>query len=299
MVMSAGQAFPSGRDRAPAVHGPERPSQARGLERAASVPDDPPVDEPSLPSDPARRPGRELFPGPEGAWVGGDLAGPEGAPSSGPDSDHALIRAAQRGEERAFEELVRRHEGRAMRVAHSLVPNREDARDLAQEAFLRVFRNLDRFDFQHEFTTWLYRIVTNLAIDFLRKRRPAMSTSGVDEEEADLELSDPEGEPPSSPLERAETAALVRACIDRLAPHFRCVMVLRELEGLPCTEIAEIVGTTHVTVRWRLHRGRKLFLEEWERMERERSGGPLPAESGRERKVGGNPEDANTPSGPP
>ena len=64
-----------------------------------------------------------------------------------------------------------------------------------------------------------------------------------------------------------ETAQRVRACIERLAPHFRSVMILRELEGLPCTEIARIVGTTHVTVRWRLHRGRKLFLEEWERME--------------------------------
>jgi RNA polymerase sigma-70 factor (ECF subfamily) len=61
----------------------------------------------------------------------------------------------------------------------------------------------------------------------------------------------------------------VRACIERLAPHFRSVMILRELEGLPCQEIARIVGTTHVTVRWRLHRGRKLFLEEWERMETE------------------------------
>jgi RNA polymerase sigma-70 factor (ECF subfamily) len=189
-------------------------------------------------------------------------------PVPGP-SDHELIRSAQRGEERAFEELVRRHEERAVRVALSLVANREDARDLAQEAFLRVFRNLDRFDFEHEFTTWLYRIVTNLAIDLLRKRRPAMSTTAEEEEEADLDLADPEGPAPSAALEEMETAERVRACIDRLAPHFRSVMILRELEGLPCIEIARIVGTTHVTVRWRLHRGRKLFLEEWERMETE------------------------------
>jgi RNA polymerase sigma-70 factor (ECF subfamily) len=189
-------------------------------------------------------------------------------PVPGP-SDHELIRSAQRGEERAFEELVRRHEERAVRVALSLVANREDARDLAQEAFLRVFRNLDRFDFEHEFTTWLYRIVTNLAIDLLRKRRPAMSTTAEEEEEADLDLADPEGPAPSAALEEMETAERVRACIDRLAPHFRSVMILRELEGLPCIEIARIVGTTHVTVRWRLHRGRKLFLEEWERMEGE------------------------------
>ena len=249
-----------------------------------------PVDERSLPSDAADR-----------------LTGPGDPPAPGVDSDHELIRAAQRGEERAFEALVRRHEDRAMRVALSLVPNREDARDLAQEAFLRVFRSLDRFDFQHEFTTWLYRIVTNLAIDLLRKRRPATSTSGVDEEEADLELADPEGEPPAAPLEREETAARVRACIDRLAPHFRSVMVLRELEGLPCTEIAKIVGTTHVTVRWRLHRGRKLFLEEWERLERQEPG-PEGQARARVPSEPGNPssdppdeieDDANTSFGPP
>jgi len=206
------------------------------------------------------------------------------APPSGP-TDHELIRSAQRGEERAFEELVRRHEERAVRVALALVGNKEDARDLAQEAYLRVFRNLERFDFEHEFTTWLYRIVTNLAIDFLRKRRPAMSTSAEEEEEADLDLADPEGPAPSDAMEHMETAARVRACIERLAPHFRSVMILRELEGLPCQEIARIVGTTHVTVRWRLHRGRKLFLEEWERMEGEaaeknRTGSAGPNSSG-------------------
>jgi RNA polymerase sigma-70 factor (ECF subfamily) len=223
-----------------------------------------------------------------------------GFPAAAPDPvDHELIRRAQRGEEAAFAELVRRHEERAMRVALSLVANREDARDLAQEAFLRVFRNLERFDFEHEFTTWLYRIVTNLAIDHLRKRRPSMSTTAEEEEEADLELSDPSGEPPSAPLERTETAERVRACIDRLAPHFRSVMILRELEGLPCTEIARIVGTTHVTVRWRLHRGRKLFLEEWERMERISPEGP----AGELQDEPGGPEDlsgaSNAPRPPP
>jgi RNA polymerase sigma-70 factor (ECF subfamily) len=211
-------------------------------------------------------------------------------PPEGP-SDHDLIRGAQRGEERAFAELVGRHEERAMRVALGLVANREDARDLAQDAFLRVFRNLERFDFEHEFTTWLYRIVTNLAIDLLRKRRPAMSTSAEQEEEADLDLADPESPSPSAGLEQMETAERVRACIDRLAPHFRSVMILRELEGLPCIEIAKIVGTTHVTVRWRLHRGRKLFLEEWERMEAERSGKKDSAAAPRSNTPRGGPVD--------
>ncbi|MBK7876666.1 MAG: sigma-70 family RNA polymerase sigma factor [Planctomycetes bacterium] len=184
--------------------------------------------------------------------------------------DHDLIRRAQQGEEFAFSELVRRHQQRAWRVARNLVPSDEDAQDLAQEAFLRVFRNLASFDFEHDFTTWLYRIVTNLAIDHLRKRRPVQSTTVRDDadETSELELVDARVERPSDGLERAELAQDVRDVLATLAPHFQSVLVLREIEGLPCNEIAKIVGATHVTVRWRLHRGRKLFQEEWERRAR-------------------------------
>ena len=183
--------------------------------------------------------------------------------------DHDLIRRAQAGEEQAFERLVRRHQARAFRVARNMVPSDEDAQDLAQEAFLRVFKSLERFDFQHEFTTWLYRIVTNLAIDFLRKRRPQVSSStSLDDEDAPIDLPDPRAPGPSDAMEAREVAGEVEACLSALAPHFQSVLVLREFEGLPCTEIADIVGATHVTVRWRLHRGRKLFQEEWERRDR-------------------------------
>lgn len=209
---------------------------------------------------------------------------PEGAPQAGAEVERApppdpreqdLIRRAQAGEERAFEELVRAHQQRAFRIARNLVPSEDDARDLVQEAFLRVFRSLERFDFQYSFSTWLHRIVTNLAIDHLRRRRlVTQQASGEDEDasawESELESQAPS---PSDRLESAETARKVRECIAALAPHFQAVLTLRELEGLPCTEIARIVGATHVTVRWRLHRGRKLFLEEWERRERAESSG--------------------------
>ncbi len=185
--------------------------------------------------------------------------------------DHALLRRAQAGEESAFAELVARHEERAWRVAYNLVGNREDARDLAQEAFLRVFRSLERFDFEHGFTTWLYRIVTNLSIDHLRRRRGHLSTAALamgEEEGLEHDLEDAGADQPEDAMQRSETASEVRACIDALAPHFRVVMALRELEGLSCADIARIVGATNVTVRWRLHRGRKLFQEEWERRQR-------------------------------
>ncbi len=217
----------------------------------------------------------------------GDLDAPEASPEGIPEpepgeetlgadpelqlsreEDHQLLRRAQAGDEGAFEALVRKHQSRAWRAARNLVGNDEDAADLAQEAFVRVFRNLAGFDFQHGFTTWLYRIVTNLAIDHLRRRRPVWSTAAQGDDEGEQELHDTRVGQPGAELERNELAQEVKACMDSLAPHFQSVLMLREIEGLPCNEIARIVGATHVTVRWRLHRGRKLFQEEWERRAR-------------------------------
>lgn len=221
------------------------------------------MNEPSEPEDPA----------PESAAGGaaGEVVPAEPADADAFASraeDHQLLRRAQSGEEAAFEALVHKHQARAWRVAKNLVGSEEDAHDLAQEAFLRVFRNLAAFDFQHGFTTWLYRIVTNLAIDHLRRRRPAWSTTSHDDDEGDQDLLDPRAASPAEGLEQSELALEVKACLESLAPHFQSVLVLREIEGLACNEIAEIVGATHVTVRWRLHRGRKLFQDEWERRAR-------------------------------
>jgi len=193
---------------------------------------------------------------------------PPAEPKS-PRVDHDLVRRAQKGDEAAFAALVERNQRRAWRVARNLVPRDEDADDIVQEAFLRVFRNLERFDFKFAFTTWLFRIVTNLCIDHLRKRRP-MGTGGAgaagdDDDFVAFDPVDDVVERPEEALLREERAVLVRECIDALAPHFSSVMALRELDGLSCAEIADIVGATNVTVRWRLHRGRKLFQDEWER----------------------------------
>lgn len=220
-------------------------------------------------------PNEASSPGERGQVDSSDLAhDPDAQRKAEAKVDHDLLRRAQAGEEEAFSELVKRHQRRAYRVARNMVPTDEDAQDLAQEAFLRVFKSLDRFDFGHEFTTWLYRIVTNLCIDFLRKRRSAFSVSrGVLEDEGPMELEDPNQAAPSDQVEAEETAAEVDAVLQTLAPHFQSVLTLREIEGLSCPEIAEIVGATHVTVRWRLHRGRKLFQEEWERRARMREKG--------------------------
>ena len=207
----------------------------------------------------------------EGTEAVAPLPPPEDEASDSRAEDHALIRRAQTGDADAFAGLVELHRGRAWRVARGLVGSDEDAQDIVQEAFLRVFRSLSTFDFDHGFTTWLYRIVTNLAIDHLRKRRAAISTAAASDEESDLDLPDESGPRPSEGLEQMDLAREVEACLASLAPHFQSVLRLREMEGLACTEIARIVGATHVTVRWRLHRGRKLFQEEWERRSRFRA----------------------------
>jgi RNA polymerase sigma-70 factor (ECF subfamily) len=196
------------------------------------------------------------------------------------ERDHEFVRAAQRGDAEAFAALVRAHQERALRVAKNLVANEEDARDLVQEAFVKAFRALGGFDFAHPFRTWLYRIVTNVAIDHLRRRRPHLSTAAGEDEEAGWDLPDPDAPRPPDEAERAETRSEVHAVLATLAPHFQSVLVLRELEGLSCKEIAEVVGATHVTVRWRLHRGRKLFQEAWERHQARSSA--LRASSGRQ-----------------
>lgn len=178
-----------------------------------------------------------------------------------------LIRACQRGDEEAYSELVRRYHGRAYWVAYGLVSNEEEARDVVQDAFLRVYRALERFDFNQNFYTWLYRIVVNLAIDRLRKINKAKSVALDDVGEPPSESQEDQ---PNRGIELEETSREVREVLERLPEKYRTVMVLRELNGLSCKEIAGIVNSSHATVRWRLHMARKFFKDEWERRETRR-----------------------------
>jgi RNA polymerase sigma-70 factor, ECF subfamily len=181
--------------------------------------------------------------------------------AGGAPTDAALLRATSGGDRDAFRVLVERYERRAFWAAFHLLGDEEEARDVVQEAFVRVYRSMDRFDERRPFYTWFYRIVTNLAIDHLRHMR---LTRRIASEEATESLAG--GAPPSSPVESNETRRNVRRALDLLPPKFKAVMVLRELHGLSCKEIATIVSSTHATVRWRMHRARKLFREAYDRV---------------------------------
>lgn len=167
--------------------------------------------------------------------------------------DNSAIKAAQRGDRRAFEWLVRRHERRALASACGILRDREEARDVCQEAFLRAFANLARFDGKAQFYTWLHRIVINLCIDRLRRRAPA----GVSIDEVEGWL--PGGDCPSRRAEAHQLSQKVSQALAQLGPKHRAVLVLRELEELSYQEIATALQCSIGTVMSRLfHARRKL-----------------------------------------
>jgi len=173
--------------------------------------------------------------------------------------DPELVARAQQRDEAAFHALVARYAKRAYWIAFHLVADEEDALDVAQEAFIRVFRAISSFDPRYKFSTWLYRIVTNLAVDLLRKRGAAKRLSL--EEVGDLRAGTSS---PREDLERSELRTRVDAVLADLPAKYRAIIVFRDIEGLSSKEIARIVGSTHATVRWRLHRARSLFRRAWE-----------------------------------
>ncbi len=185
-------------------------------------------------------------------------------------SDAELVRRTLAGQHDPFAALVARYQKRAFWIAFHVLGRVEDARDVTQEAFVRLFRSLGRYDFTRSFYTWFYRIVMNLAIDQLRKLR---SSGACSIEDMLPGLSDDRQVTGSAPLERQEEDARVWRVLDRLDAKFRAVLVLRDIHGLSCREIAPILRVTHATARWRLHRSRQMFRDHWERLEREGSRG--------------------------
>ncbi len=184
-------------------------------------------------------------------------------------TDEELFVLTREGEREAFRILVERYEGRALHVARGIVGSMETAHEVAQEAFLKAYAARDRFDAKRSFATWFFRILRNQAVDRLRRQAPG-TPGAATELVGDFGSGTPLPESQASAAERRE---LVRRVLDALPGPFREVLVLRELEGLACTDIARRLGTTPGTVRWRLHHARKLFREHWERTLGKEEGG--------------------------
>jgi len=176
--------------------------------------------------------------------------------------EHDLVRRAQQRDAAACQELVRRYYDGVYRLAYRFLSNAEDARDVAQDTFLRAFGAIDRFDLNLSFKPWVRRIAMNRVTDEIRLRYRS-NTASLD---TGLELAGDADDPADVPAAQ-ERAERVREIVDTLPPKYRTVLVLRDMEGQDMDEIASMVGSPRATVRWRLHQARKMFKRKWERIQ--------------------------------
>ena len=181
--------------------------------------------------------------------------------------EQALVRKAQSGDRLAFDDLVRRYDRDVLRLALNLVHRSEDARDIYQESFLRVYRNLHRFRFECSFYTWLYRIVTNVALDHLRRRTSRREDQAPVPEEADSSTRDffdrqPEQRASANPEKRLlgqELGQQIQEAMSRLSPRERMVFEMKHYQGLRLRAIGDLLGTSEETAKNSLFRAtRKL-----------------------------------------
>jgi RNA polymerase sigma-70 factor, ECF subfamily len=169
------------------------------------------------------------------------------------------LRRCKAGDRAAFAILVREHYGLAYGLALRMVCDEADADDVAQEAFIRVWRGLDRFDVETRFTTWLYTIVTNLSLDQLRRRR----RRDVNRKEGWAEPLDPGNQ--EAVVCNADLARIVRHLAGGLPETQRLVFTLRDLQDLPVTTVCEITGLSSESVRTNLHYARRKIRERLEK----------------------------------
>ena len=181
--------------------------------------------------------------------------------------EQALVRNAQAGDRLAFEDLVHRYDREVLRLALNLVHRSEDARDIYQESFMRVYKNLHRFRFECSFYTWLYRIVTNVALDHLRRRTSRREDQAPVPEEAEGGTRDffdrqPEVRAAANPersLLGQELGQHISAALKRLSPRERMVFEMKHYQGLKLRAIGDMLGTSEETVKNSLFRAtRKL-----------------------------------------
>ena len=175
-------------------------------------------------------------------------------------SDWELVQRTRRGDHGAFRVLVERYQRRIAALALGMVRNRDDALDIAQDTFTKVYQHLDRFKGDSAFYTWLYRIAVNLCMDHRRRTTKQAEVSLETDERAEGPLPVPDGPRPDQPFERArdaEIARRVRVAMRELTPEHRAVILLREVEGLSYAEISEVLDCPKGTVMSRLHYARR------------------------------------------
>lgn len=176
------------------------------------------------------------------------------------EQENAVVRAVLNGDVNAFEMLVKEYEKNVYNLALRMVGNSEDAADMSQEAFIKAYNSLDSFRGDSKFSVWLYRIVSNVCLDFIRsrKRKQTVSLSMEDDNGNDVELDIADDtQSPERLMDKRLTREAVRRGLASLPPGQRQILLLREIQGLSYDEIAEVLNVEAGTVKSRIFRARK------------------------------------------
>lgn len=174
------------------------------------------------------------------------------------DNELILIRNSQNGDVESFEELIKNYKKLAYNVALRLLKNKEDAEDVSQEALIKVFKSINSFNFKATFKVWLYRIVVNTCVDFIRKKKiPTYSFDNIDKNNKVLyDIVDNKNNPDVVVQSKIEKN-IIYDSINNLDYDFKIVIILRELHGLSYKEISNILSCSEGTVKSRINRARK------------------------------------------
>jgi RNA polymerase sigma-70 factor (ECF subfamily) len=191
------------------------------------------------------------------------MMGPGGTPPDDPDA--AMVAAVLDGDPEAYRVLVERYERRIYHVVYGMVRSPEDAKDLAQDAFIKAFQNLHRFRLESKFYTWLCRIAMNVAIDHLRKqkhrRHSEFDDSRGGSEGAQVVRLHSAKDDPAANVARSQLTKTIMDAVETLPDDQKQVLILRELEDMPYKEIAEVLGIPEGTVMSRLYYARRRLQE--------------------------------------
>lgn len=180
-------------------------------------------------------------------------------------SESRLIEKAKSGDIDAFTELLYLYNDKIYHLAYRMLGNSHEAEDVSQETFLRVYTNLERYDDKYKFSTWVYRIATNLCIDRIRKKKAdfSLDDNWNSEEEMDLYSKIPNySKSPEDEVISNEEQEILQNAISNLPPKYRAIMTLRYVNDLSVQEIGDITNLSKATVKTRLHRGREYLRKQ-------------------------------------
>ena len=181
--------------------------------------------------------------------------------------ERTLIKKAQKGDVESFEEILYRYQSIIYNISYRFAGSSEDAEDMTQEVFIKIFRNINSFQFKSKLSTWIYRVTTNTCLDIVKRKKDNMTAFSLDDT-----LEDGEGKllsseiadsrpTPDKQAEQHEIKNAVNKAISQLPEDYRAVVILRDIHGLPYDDIAEIVDCSVGTVKSRISRGRRKLRE--------------------------------------